>query len=379
MGGAELMMGRLAAEFVRRELDVTVLTARWQRQWPAEMTYCGAKVVRLAQPATRFWGTLCYTRALGRWLRDHQGEYDLVYVSMLKHDAYAALGAVGKRVPVLVRAEGSGRQGDCVWQLDAWGGQRIKRRCMGADALVAPSPAILRELAAAGYPAERARYLPNGVRIPPPADAAAKAAARRALAESSPLLNCSADAPLAVYTGRLHEAKGLAELLMAWSKVVACRPSAQLWLVGEGPLEQSLREQVAERGLSGRVILPGVFDSVDEILQAADLYVFPSWSEGMSLALLEAMAAGLPIVASDIPGNRALISDEVHGLLVPVGDSAALAAAMDRLLEDRELGRRLGAAARRRTESEYSLGRSVEAHLTLFEELVRSRRVEGRR
>jgi len=372
VGGAERMMAGLGADLAARGFPVTLLTARWQTDWPAEITYRGVPVVRLPHPPQRFWGTLRYMQALARWLRRHPARCDLVYVSMLKHDAYAAIRAVGRRVPVVLRAEGAGRTGDCLWQLDATCGRRIKYRTMEADALVAPSRAIERELKAAGFPRSRIHYLPNGVAVPPAREPGDRVAARVALAAVDPALNPPDWAPLAVYAGRLHEAKGLADLVAAWEAIVGRWPNARLCLAGEGPLRETLAEQIEVRGLDGRVVLAGTFDQVDELLAAADLFVLPSHQEGMSLALLEAMAAGLPIVATDIPGNRDLLAADRHALLVPPGDPAALAAAIGRLLDEPELAAELGAAARDRVAGEFSLAKCVQEHVALFERLLRA-------
>lgn len=374
VGGAERAMANLAAEFAARGIAVTVLTARWQPSWPAEIHYRGAAVVRLPQPSLRLWGTIRYMQAIGRWLRQNEGRYDVVCVSMLKHDAYAALGAVGGRVPVVLRAAGAGRSGDCLWQLDARCGRRIKKRCMRADAVVGPSRAIQRELIAAGYPRDRVHWLPNGVPIPDEPDAGPvtrKSAARAALAAANPALECPGSAPLAVYTGRLDRAKGLDTLLAAWQAVVTRggHENAQLWLAGDGPYAAALRAEIESRNLARRVVLAGVFDAVDELLSAADLFVLPSLEEGMSVALLEAMAAGLPVVATDIPGNRDVVADGREALLVPVEDAEALSTAIVRVLEEPDLATRLGTAARRLAVERFSLAAMANRYLELFEGL----------
>jgi glycosyltransferase involved in cell wall biosynthesis len=305
VGGAEAMMANLAIGFRERGAPTTILTARWQSEWPATVEHHGVHVERLPQPSTRWLGTWRYMRALTQRLQARHEEHDLVYVSMLKHDAYAAIGATRRsRLPVVLRAEGAGATGDVHWQLEANFGRRIKRRSMRAAALVAPSPAIERELIAAGYSRDRIHYIPNGVPIPPPRDPAARDKVRGWLARSQPALYVHPGARLAVYTGRLHETKGLAHLIEAWYAVVRHDPTARLWLVGEGPERPKLVALIRELELNGSVVLTGAFDQVDDLLAAADLFVLPSLEEGMSLALLEAMAAGLPIVASDIPGAR---------------------------------------------------------------------------
>ncbi len=374
LGGAERMMANLAEELCGRGVAVTLLTARWERHWPAEFAYRGVPVIRLPQPRQRLWGTWRYMRALRSWLGQHRGEYDLVYVSMLKHDAYATIGAIGREAPVVLRAEGGGPTGDCAWQRQSAYGWPIRRRCARAAAFVAPSRAIEEELLAAGYPQERVHAIPNGVAIPAPADAERKAAARAALAGANVAMQVPEGTQVAVYTGRLHEAKGLIDLIDAWTTVVARRPHARLWIVGEGPMERDLARLITARRLLSQVTLAGVFDSVDEVLAAADVFVLPSWEEGMSLALLEAMAAGLPVVATDIPGNRQLVSDGQEALLVPPRAPVALAAAIERVLADAPRAERLGEAARARVEGSYSLRAMADAHLALFERLAQHNR-----
>jgi glycosyltransferase involved in cell wall biosynthesis len=136
--------------------------------------------------------------------------------------------------------------------------------------------------------------------------------------------------------------------------------------VGEGPDRDELYDLILDRDVRGRVLMPGAFDAVDEILQAADLFVLPSHEEGMSISLLEAMAAGVPVVATDIPGNRKLIRDGEHGLLVPPRNPDALAAAILQQLRQRILGQAYAEAARRRVEQEFSLASMAERHLQLI-------------
>lgn len=370
VGGAEIMAARLAAGLQARGAATTLLTARWHGDWPAEIEQHGVRVLRLAHPQQRVWGTWRYMQAVHRWLLRHRGEFDLVYVSMLKHDAYAAVTAGRKgRFPVVLRAEGAGITGDCHWQLEANCGARIKQRCQRANAFIAPSPAIENELIVSGYSRGRIHYIPNGVVIPEPRDLGRRTQARGDLAAADASLAIG-DAPLVLYTGRLHKMKGLEDLIRAWPRVLACIPNARLWLVGDGPHRAELAELAGELGLWGLVYLTGPFDDVEEFLQAADLFVLPSLEEGMSLALLEAMASGLPVIASAIPANEALVEDGVHGRLVPTRASDRLAGVVLDLLADRAQAERLGHAARERVRQQFSIDRMIAEHLQLFEGLV---------
>lgn len=366
VGGTEKVMANLAVEMAKRGCQVTILTAKWRISWPERITFHELPVVRLPPPDQRGWKTFRYVRGLARWLRQNAGRYQLVYVSGLKQEAYGAVRAVGGRVAVVLRAERAGRWGDCLWQLEARCGRRIKHRCMEAAAFLGPSRAIERELQAGGYPRARIHYLPNGVPIPPPRSPTTRAAARAVLREADPGLEMPQGAPLALYTGRFQPGMGLRYVLAAWRPIVARWPHARLWLAGDGPDRVTLGRQIEALGLADRVRLIGVFDTVDELLAAANLFVLPSLEGDLGLSLLEAMAAGLPIVAGQTAANREVVSDGREGLLVPADHPGALSAAIARLLEQPDLAARLGTAARERATAEFSLAKMADAHIALF-------------
>jgi len=370
VGGAARAGANLATTLASRGVEVTVLAARWGPRWPAEIGYSGVNVLRIAEAPRSAWGSIRYVRSLARWLRQNQDRYQLVYVWGLKEEAYAALCAVGGGVPVVLRPQVAGRRGDCLWQLDARCGRRIKHRCMHAAAFVGPSRAVWRELIAAGYDRTRIHYLPDGVPIPQRRTEASRTAARAALAAAYPALCLEDNAPLVLYTGRLEQTRGLDELVAAWEPISSGRPEARLWLAGEGSYRTELCQQIEARNLAPSVVLPGTFDRVDELLSAADLFVLPRREGGTSLALLEAMAAGLPVLAVDTPSSRDTLTDGREGLLVREGNCGAMSAAIGRLLDHPELAERLGAAARQRAAAHFPLAKTVDAHVTLFESLL---------
>src|SRR5690606_13217439 len=117
-------------------------------------------------------------------------------------------------------------------------------------------------------------------------------------------------------------------------------------LLGDGPLAETLRAQAAAAGVAGQVLMPGARDDVHALLPAFDVFALPSQTEGLSVALLEACAAGLAIVASRVGGNPEIIEDGVNGRLFEPGDGAALRSALGELLADGALRARLGRAAR---------------------------------
>ncbi len=369
VGGAEMFMMNLADAFCQRGLDVTILTAAWDSNWPLRVVFRDIPVVRIPQPRGRGWGTFRYMMGLQRWLRERE-RADLVYVSMLKHDAHAAVTALrGTRIPVVLRAEGGGATGDCTWQQSARFGLRIRRRCQQSAAVIAPSQPIRDELLAAAYDARRVHVIANGTRNRSATTVTDRRDARLALAAANAEMMVSDRSPVVAYTGRLHEGKGLLDLIHAWPKVLARWPRARLWLIGDGPQRDVLWRHICDMDLRGTVLMPGLFDTIEDILHAADLFVLPSYEEGMSLSLLEAMQAGLPVVATDIPGNRAILNDQT-GRLVPPHTPAALSRAMLELLENREQASLLGLHARQFVHAHYSLEQVVDRHLELFTALV---------
>lgn len=372
VGGGEVVMANLASEFHRLGCDVRILTAQWDKRWPLEIVHRDVPVTRLPNPATRAWGTYRYMRSLGRWLRQHRSEFDLVLVSMLKHDAYAAIAALKNlNVPVVCRAEGGGETGDCRWQESGRFGMSIRRKTFSADEFIAPSDSIRDELIAAGYPEGHTRTISNGVAIVEPRTKRRQGDSRLALAEAHQLFAIDPRSPLVLYTGRFHQAKGLDDLIDAWQIVLDRWPNAKLWMLGEGEYGDRLWKKTTSLGLTQSIVFPGTFDELDGILQAADVYALPSYEEGMSIALLEAMSAGVPVVATDIPGNRRLIQNGEQGLLVPVKDPDALAAGILELINDPRLGSRLATSARQNVIDNYSLERMANEHLDLFQQLLK--------
>jgi glycosyltransferase involved in cell wall biosynthesis len=182
-----------------------------------------------------------------------------------------------------------------------------------------------------------------------------------------------------VFTGRLIEAKGLLELLEAWPLLLREIPDARLVLVGSGPLEAELRRRAALPPLAGRVHLSGEVPDVRPHLRAAAAFLFPSWAEGLPNALLEAMAMGLPCVATDIGPIRDAATDGEEALLVPARNPQRLAAALGAVLADPSLAARLGRGARKRVEADFSLEREVERLEALYRAVISGRAREDSR
>jgi glycosyltransferase involved in cell wall biosynthesis len=178
------------------------------------------------------------------------------------------------------------------------------------------------------------------------------------------------DSRLVTFTGRFIECKGISHLLYAWKEVIARSPKAKLLLLGDGPLLGRMRDLAASLNIDGSVIIKGYVENVIDYLHISDIYVFPSIQEGMPNALLEAMACGLPPVATRISGVVDLIDNRENGILVEPGDAQGLAKGILLLLENSEEARRVSAAAFKKISSSYSLDAIVFHYLKLYEELM---------
>lgn len=174
--------------------------------------------------------------------------------------------------------------------------------------------------------------------------------------------------------GRLQRVKDHATLISAFGRL--CRRSEEwsrrlrLVIAGDGPLREELAAQARESGLEGRIWLPGERSDVAQIMRAVDVFVLPSLAEGISNTILEAMASGIPVVATDVGGNSELVANGQTGALVPPRDPAALGNAMERYCADAQLRRHHGENGRRRCEDRFSLERMVADYSDLYEALL---------
>jgi glycosyltransferase involved in cell wall biosynthesis len=226
------------------------------------------------------------------------------------------------------------------------------RRC---DHLVANTEDIRQWLIAQGFAEDRVHYLPNfaeGRPMPP---------------VSRQLFDTPDDAPLLLCLGRMHPNKAFDVALEALAEL----PGAYLWIAGEGPERPGLDAKVAQLGLAPRVRFIGWRDDVPALLAASDMLVCPSRHEPLGNVIIEGWAHGCPVVASSAAGPRWLIHHGADGLLVPIDDAQALAAALRRLIEDRELGRALAAAGRERIVTEFSESVVVDRYREFFERVTR--------
>jgi glycosyltransferase involved in cell wall biosynthesis len=371
MGGVESNAERLSRYFGSLGFGVTVLTKRISRDLPDVEAADGFTIRRIAQLGPRApsakWKML---RPVYRWLVDHGRDYDVVCSIDCRGvglAAIAARGRTGRRViaqpqttGVLIPESGTGifRQ-----TLGRIAGQLYAR----SDAIACIARTIEREALVAGVARENVHYLPNAIdmtRFHPPT-AAERGAARRAHGVHDGSTVC-------VFLGRLSREKGLMDLMEAWKRL---RPTNAVLLVA-GPdmtnhawdVGPAARAFATQHKLEGSVRFVGPTTDVPGLMAAADVVVQPSHFEALGLSAVEALACGVPVIASAVGGLKDFVHDGENGATCPPQYPEALARALDRMLKDGEYRKRLAQRARPSVESVYD----ERAVFGRFADLVRS-------
>jgi len=218
-------------------------------------------------------------------------------------------------------------------------------------------------LATHGIPPEKIRLIPNGHDDAPFQRAFDRQALRAAL-------GVAPDDRLAIFVGRLIDSKRVCDLIEATQRLRSNYKCLRVVIVGDGPERAALEAQTVRSGLSGVVQLLGMRNDVADLLRCADLFVFPSETEGLSNAVIEAALASLPIVGYDIGGVRDVVDSGREALLVAPCDVTALTAAMRRYLQDDDLARQHGAAARNRAEHDYAIQNTLARLYELYDQVL---------
>jgi glycosyltransferase involved in cell wall biosynthesis len=230
-----------------------------------------------------------------------------------------------------------------------------------SDAAAAVSGSVESDLLAHGMPASHARVIHNGIDL--------EMFDRRA-AEHEPGPTLDRSGPLIACFGSLHRLKGHEYLLRTMPEIVRGHPAAVLLLVGDGPERARLEQLSHALGVPGAVKFLGFQANVPSIMKQIDICVHPSVDEAFGLVLLEAMAAGKPVVATRAGGIGEIVADGATGLLVPPRDPGAIAAAVSGLLGDAELRASMGTRGRARVEERFDIRDTVRSYQELYQELA---------
>jgi glycosyltransferase involved in cell wall biosynthesis len=364
-GGAEVQCRRLSSSLQRSGCKVFVLTQRLPGL-PAFETIESVPVYRVGLPLSGKAGSFSFVAAGLLWLLSNTARFDLLHAHLASSPAI--LGALASWItgkPSLVKFAGSRHTGDIATSSATWYGKlklAFLKRMLAA--FVGPSGEIRQEIVDTGFSEAKVSVIPNGIdtAVYRPAENDER---RRLRAE----LGLPVDSPLITYVGRFEPGKGLETLFTAWSTVEKSSGSrsACLLLLGKGSLLKDLRKSAAG---NEQIIFPGWQQDTARYLRASDIFVLPSYGEGMPNALIEAMACGLPCIASDIGGISELIRQGENGILLAPGNSSELAAAITSLLHEKSFALQLGRCARDTMTKRYSIDIICSEYLMLYERLL---------
>ena len=247
---------------------------------------------------------------------------------------------------------------------------RVQRYvCRLADRVLVNADAVKQWLVKDGFPAARITVIPNGVDLSRFVTTGNPAELRRSLGVAE-------DAPLVGVVSRLHRLKGIEDFLDAATIVAAKHPAARFLVIGQpSPVDniaylEELMARAQALGIGDRVIFTGLRSDVPTLLAAMNVSVMPSLNEALSNVLLESMAAGAPVVATDVGGTTEALRDGENGVLIPPSNAAGMASAIDALLSNPARARALGQAARQDIAAKFSLDRMVAATAVLYEDLL---------
>lgn len=361
LGGAQLQLERLGPLLRERGIHPTVLTRRVDDGSPRRAWEHGLDVHRLGVPAAPAAASAVYAARGAAWVA--AARPDVVHAHGLLSAATLALagGGVARR-PVVVKVLSSGTHGDVArLRTKPWGRARLDRLLRTVAAFVAVSAEVEDELRGLGVPRRRVRRIPNGVDVDhhrPAGPGDEPFAVRRTR------LRLPVDGPLVVTCGRLDARKRLDLLVEAQARV-----PGTLLVVGDGPERAALVERARAVGVADRVAFRPAVDDVAPYLRAADVYATASAQDGLSNAVLEAMACGLPVVAARAGGMAQLVDDET-GVLVGVATAAELGTALATLLADPDAAVGRGLAGRGRVVAGYALPATADRLVALYREVA---------
>lgn len=363
IGGAERQAEKLAVALIAAGCKVTILTPRIDSDSPDREKIDGVEIERFpfSDLSRRYrvpgvavlnipyilWQIVCA-------VRPHLKDAHVLHCHIASlQTAGAALAARMARVPVILKAAMADNRSDLGEIEKAGVSGRVVAWLVRAliQTWVATTGAVEAALIRAGVSPDNVVRIPNGVDLPGESNSA-RAAER---------------AKRFLYLGRLssNTQRDVPTLIRAFDRLAKVCPDVELAIVGGGDLLEETRKLAATYPSTLRIHLPG-FDRPEKWLAWADCFVLPSRREGLSNALLEAMAAGLPCIANDIPPNREVLDGGAVGFLVPVGDEDALAVTMQRLSMDRGLGRTYGDLAIARVRGKYAIEAVARLYLELY-------------
>lgn len=350
--GAEKQFTLLATGLPRDEFQVEVIALTRGGPYAESIRQAGLPLTILKK---RWRFDPLALRRLRRHLRERRP--DLVHTWLFAANAYGRLAVgSGSDRPKMIVSERCVDVWKSRWQL--WLDRRLIAR---TDHLVANADCVAEFYRDLGYPADRVSVIHNGVETPVPGARSANSIREEfGIARGTRLIG---------YVGRLAPQKRLTDLIWATELLRHLDHPVCLLIIGDGPQRSELEQFARDIRVDELVRFAGHRLDAAALIPHLDVFWLASDFEGQSNSLMEAMAAGVPVVVSDIAPNRELVTHDETGLVVPVGDKAGFAKVTGQLLSDPDLAERLSLAARLRMQRDFSIAQMIDAHAALYREI----------
>lgn len=358
--GAEVQLKNLLSELVQyAEFELSVVLFNGGRL-AEEISHLGIQLQIFSEKA---WNSIKIARALGRHF--NSARFDIVHTHKYKDTILSAPVAHSCGVPHVVRSVHgltepfTGVRG---WKMLLY--ELVERRVCEryVQTLIAVSSDIESKLRQ-NFPRTEVICIRNGIVL----NAWERDSER---IETRKAFGVPKDAFLIGSVGRLTPVKGLPHLIRAVQILTEQRLPVKCWFIGDGLMKEELSRLAEEVGVAKHVAMLGHRHDLHQLMRALDVFVLPSLHEGIPMALLEAMATGLPVIATRVGGIPEVIEDRVSGILIEPGDSGGLAVMCGRLMNDAELAERLGQAAKARVKERFSSGTMAAEVANVYRRLI---------
>ena len=344
----------LATRLPREEFDVRAIALTRGGPYADELQTAGIPLTVIGKRAKidpfSFW------RLRAELMRQ---DPDILHTWLFSANAYGRLCAHAIPRAKIVVSERCVDSWKAHWQL--WLDRRLIAR---TDRLVGNSASVVEFYRELGVPSEKLACVCNGIE--------SESTPRIARAELLAELNLAPDSFVVGFIGRLAKQKRVEDLIWMVEILRQIRPQLQLVLIGDGPERERLEQFTRDIHCDQHVTFLGHRDDAARFLPACNVFGLASSFEGMSNSIMEAMLAGLPIVASDIPPNRELVSQSETGFLFKLADTVGIMQFVRRLIDEPGLAERLGQAGRARIQRNFSVSKMVDGYANIYRELIAS-------
>jgi glycosyltransferase involved in cell wall biosynthesis len=364
-GGIEKWLLSMLAEIPRNECAMDIACKGVSTGPLAHVAEAaGARVLHCPLTPVHFG----FARQMKQILRE--GKYDIVHNHLANYSGFATWIARGRSTPSIASYHNTEfppetwtRRPGLRQLRDAYSQRSMSYALRNSQFVTGCSEAVLESLTAYAPRKENWRILPYGIEVPPPPGDAARRALRAEF-------GWSPETPVVLHVGRFIEQKNHVGLLEIFARISKEIPAARLLLVGEGPLQSEIQNEISARGLEDKAVCAGVRSDVPQLMSNSDLFLFPSFHEGFGLVAIEANGAGLPVVASKIPGVTEAVADQETAFLFPLPGVQEMADASIELLNNPDLRKQMGEAGRARVRQKFTRAASAQNLLQLYRDCL---------